>query len=282
MVKEDGGHVVDRPRAAGRRALVQVRGRQQLARRPGQPGDQGRVRQQRDHGRRRRSLGGVARSADGGPRRRRAPEQGASDHRANTPLQRQARVPRPRRRTYETSCRANGRYELRRPQLNFDLDTDIRISEVLAARWLMKIDAEQEALDFYQTRLTFDRGNLTFRKDEIELFAYDNERAGTWDDPLHLVGNIGIYAYDYGYNRRASACGRSSAASTPSCTTPTTSRPAGRPARPSRRRRRNRRSRIAAARGAGGTDSRRLSFARSPTTTRTCSPSGSADAGSRP
>ena len=152
------------------------------------------------------SLGGAASvkgEAAGPPPADRAPEQGASDVKANTPYSAKLEFHGRGVGLYEaTLSRENDRYELRRPQLNFDLITDIRISEVLAARWLMKIDAEQEALDFYQTRLTFDRGNLTFRKSNFELFAYDNEKAGTWDDPLHLVGDIGIYSYDYGYNRQ--------------------------------------------------------------------------------
>ena len=97
-----------------------------------------------------------------------APEQGASDIRANTPYSAKLEFHGRGVGLYEALLsRENGRYELRRPQLNFDLNTDIRISEVLAARWLMKIDAEQEALDYYQTRLTFDRGNLTFRKNDV-------------------------------------------------------------------------------------------------------------------
>ncbi len=152
------------------------------------------------------SLGGAAGLAgtgDGPPPADRAPEKGASAVRANTPYSAKLEFHGRGIGLYESFLsRENSRYELRRPQLNFDLITDIRISEVLVGRWLMKIDAEQEALDFYQTRLTFDRGNLTFRKSNVELFAYDNENAGTWDDPLNLVGNIGIYGYDYGYNRQ--------------------------------------------------------------------------------
>ena len=98
--------------------------------------------------------------------------------------------------------RENSRYELKRPTLDFDLETAIRMSDVLTGRWVMKINSQEEALDLFRTRLVFDRGNLTFRKGGSEIFGYDNEAAGTWDDPLHLVGNIGIYSYDYGYHRQ--------------------------------------------------------------------------------
>ena len=98
--------------------------------------------------------------------------------------------------------RAHDRFELRRPRLDFELDTGIRISDVLAGRWLLRINSEQPQTEFFRTRLIFDRGNLTFRKNNVEVFGYDNEAAGTWDDALHLVGDVGIYGYDYGYERQ--------------------------------------------------------------------------------
>jgi hypothetical protein len=146
---------------------------------------------------------GAAAPTAGPASRDAAPARGASDVRSNTAYSAKLEFHGRAIGLYESDLsRANERYELRRPRLDFELDTGIRISEVLAGRWLMRIDAEQEALDFFRTRLTFDRGNLTFRKDGVEIFAYDNEAAGTWDDPLHLVGDIGIYGYDYGYDRQ--------------------------------------------------------------------------------
>lgn len=103
---------------------------------------------------------------------------------------------------YESNlARENDRFEFRRPRLDFELETGVRISDVLTGRWLMKISSEEER-DFFRTSLVFDRGNLTFRRNHLEIFAYDNEAAGTWDDPLHLVGDVGIYGYDYGYERQ--------------------------------------------------------------------------------
>jgi len=94
------------------------------------------------------------------------------------------------------------RFELRRPDMNIDLDFGIRISEVLRARFLTNIRSETEDVEFYRSRLNFDRGNLDFQQKDLRIFAYDNDDAGTTDDPLHLVGNVGIYHHAYGFGRQ--------------------------------------------------------------------------------
>lgn len=94
------------------------------------------------------------------------------------------------------------RFELRRPDMDIDLDFGIRISEVLRARFLMNINSEAEDVEFYRSRLNFDRGHLDFQQKDLRIFAYDNDAAGTWDDPLHLVGDIGIYHHPYGFDRQ--------------------------------------------------------------------------------
>jgi hypothetical protein len=130
------------------------------------------------------------------------PARGASQVRSNTPYSAKLEFHGRGIGLYESSFSdERDRFELRRPRLELDLDTGIRISEVLTARWLMKISSETE-VNFYETNLNLDRGNITFRGRSMEIFAYDNEAAGTWDDPLHLVGDVGIYGYDYGYDRQ--------------------------------------------------------------------------------
>lgn len=96
----------------------------------------------------------------------------------------------------------NDRFELRRPNMDIDLDFDIRMSDVLEARFLMNINSETENVEFFRSRLNFDRGHLLFTQPRLEIYAWDNESAGTWDDPLHLVGAVGIYDYGFGYDRQ--------------------------------------------------------------------------------
>lgn len=97
---------------------------------------------------------------------------------------------------------ALSRYELRRPQMDIDLGFDIRVSDVLRAHWLMNIDPQKEDVQDYRSRLNFKRGALEFEKPDLRLTAYDSETIGTWDDPMHLVGAIGVFERPYGSQRQ--------------------------------------------------------------------------------
>jgi hypothetical protein len=94
------------------------------------------------------------------------------------------------------------RYELRRPEMDTDLGFDIRVSDVVKVRFLTNINSEQQAVQDYRTSLNFDRGSLLFNKGKLQVLGWDNETIGTWDDPMHLVGAIGIYQHPYGYDRQ--------------------------------------------------------------------------------
>ncbi len=94
------------------------------------------------------------------------------------------------------------RFELRRPDMDIDFGFDIRMSEALSAHILTNIRSETEDVEFFRTRLNFDRGSLSLLRPHLNLFAYDNESAGTWDDPMHLVGDVGIYSHAYGFERQ--------------------------------------------------------------------------------
>ncbi len=94
------------------------------------------------------------------------------------------------------------RYELRRPEMDTDLGFDIRVSDVVKVRFLTNINSEQQVAQDYRTSLNFDRGSLLFAKGKLQVLGWDNETIGTWDDPMHLVGAIGIYRHPYGYDRQ--------------------------------------------------------------------------------
>lgn len=91
------------------------------------------------------------------------------------------------------------RYELRRPDFDLDLDFNIRMSDVLDARMLTNIRSQTEDFQFFRSRLNFDRGSLHLHSNQIDLYAFDNDRVESWEDPLHLVGDVGIYGHDFGY-----------------------------------------------------------------------------------
>jgi len=91
------------------------------------------------------------------------------------------------------------RYELSRPLFDIDLDFGIRLSDMLKGHVLTNINPQKEDVQDYQSRLNWKRGSLEFDRPDLKLLAFDSETIPTWDDPAHLVGNIGIYDHPFGY-----------------------------------------------------------------------------------
>jgi hypothetical protein len=102
---------------------------------------------------------------------------------------------------FERNEQRGGRMELRRPLIDMDLDFRIRINPDLEAHVLANIDNEAENVEFYQTRLNFDRGSLTLDNPAVFLKVWDNEGILPWEDPLRLVGGVGIYDHRFGYGK---------------------------------------------------------------------------------
>ncbi|MBI5835935.1 MAG: glycogen-binding domain-containing protein [Candidatus Eisenbacteria bacterium] len=94
------------------------------------------------------------------------------------------------------------RMELGRPTFDLDVNFAARMSDVLDARVLTNIQSEYDGVQFFRTRLNFDRGSLRLHTDQIDLLAFDNDSIPAWGDPLGLVGNIGIYRHAFGYRQQ--------------------------------------------------------------------------------
>jgi hypothetical protein len=94
------------------------------------------------------------------------------------------------------------RFEMRRPEMDTDLSFDVRVSDVLKAHLLTNINSEKQSAQDYRTNLSFDRGSLEYAKGKLQVMGWDNLAIETWDDPLHLVGAVGIYQHPYGYDRQ--------------------------------------------------------------------------------
>jgi hypothetical protein len=94
------------------------------------------------------------------------------------------------------------RYEITRPTYDTDLGFDVRISDVFKSRLLLNVNPRNEDVQDYRSRLNFKRGSLQLDQQDYRVLAYDSENIGTWDDPLHLVGAIGVFEHPYGYQRQ--------------------------------------------------------------------------------
>jgi hypothetical protein len=102
----------------------------------------------------------------------------------------------------------NPQWDLARPDFDIDLHWNIRVNEDLSANLLTKINNQHENVQLWQTSLEFDRGNLLLQNEDINLIAFDNDSVGTFDDPLHLVGDIGIYHYAWGFQQQGAMAWR--------------------------------------------------------------------------
>lgn len=93
------------------------------------------------------------------------------------------------------------RYEIERPTFDVDLGFGIRISDLLRARVLTNIDPQKEDVQDFRSRLNFKRGSMEFAQPGMRIFGFSSETIPAWDDPARLVGNVGIYAHPFGYQR---------------------------------------------------------------------------------
>ena len=97
-----------------------------------------------------------------------------------------------------------GRFELNRPTMDLDLDWNIRANDYLDIHMLTSInnEGEEAVTDFWKTNLRFDRGSIHLHAPNLNILMFDNESAGRFDDPLELVGGVGIYNQDFGYRQQ--------------------------------------------------------------------------------
>lgn len=94
------------------------------------------------------------------------------------------------------------RFELTRPTFDVDLGLDVRISSALQGHLVLNVNPENEDVQEYRSRLNFKRGSLLLTQPAFQLLAYDSESIGTWDDPFHLMGAVGVFDHPYGYRRQ--------------------------------------------------------------------------------
>lgn len=103
---------------------------------------------------------------------------------------------------------SNPEWNLDRPNFDIDLDYNIRVNEDLSAHVLTNVNNQNQNVQLWETNLRFDRGSLNLQNEDINLVAFDNDSVGVWDDPLHLVGDIGIYHHPWGYNQQGAMAWR--------------------------------------------------------------------------
>jgi hypothetical protein len=56
-----------------------------------------------------------------------------------------------------------------------------------------------------RAEVLFDRGHIDLRKSDAGVKAFENDSTWASADPFHLFGNVGVYGYDAGFERRGFA-----------------------------------------------------------------------------
>lgn len=102
----------------------------------------------------------------------------------------------------EARDREGDRVMLEKPRHDINLAFDLQLNPSLRGEVELNIDNVSDLSEMWRTRLNFQRAKLTLTRPEFKLELFDNVASFASDDPLHLVGKVGTYAYDYGYGAR--------------------------------------------------------------------------------
>ena len=93
------------------------------------------------------------------------------------------------------------RFMLNKPENDLNFGIKIKFSSNLEGYTLLNVNNITEGSEMWKTHLNYKRTLIKLRADYFNVTAFDNFGLITFDDPLHLVGNIGYDGYDFGYGQ---------------------------------------------------------------------------------
>ncbi len=94
------------------------------------------------------------------------------------------------------------RYMLDKPEHNINLGIKVRFNQYFEGFTMMSINNTDEGSDMWRTHLVYKRTYLKLKTEYFKLTAFDKYGFITFDDPMHIVGDIGRYNYAFGYDQR--------------------------------------------------------------------------------
>ena len=96
----------------------------------------------------------------------------------------------------------DSRYMLDKPEHDIELGLKIKFNNQFEGFTVMNMNNNAEGSDMWQTHMLFKKTYLKLKTDYFHLTAFDKYGFITFDDPLHMVGDIGKYHYAFGYDQR--------------------------------------------------------------------------------
>jgi hypothetical protein len=100
---------------------------------------------------------------------------------------------------------SGGQFQLTKPTHDLNVLFNVRINENMTAKILADINSSRENTEPWRTHLNFDRGRMDLRFAHWGITSFDNEGVVTPMDSLHVLGDVGIYRYPFGYNLTGAA-----------------------------------------------------------------------------
>ena len=94
------------------------------------------------------------------------------------------------------------RFMLEKPVNDLDFGIKVKLNQNFDVFTLLNVNNNEESVDIWKTHFKYEKAYLRLNIDLFKLIAFDNHGMITFDDPLHFLGDDGIYHYDFGYGYR--------------------------------------------------------------------------------
>jgi len=91
------------------------------------------------------------------------------------------------------------RFMLDKPEHDLNFGIHIKFNPDFEGYTLLNVNNNEEGSEMWKTHFNYKRTYLKLKVDYFNVTAFDNFGLFTFDDPLHIVGDIGYNAYDFGY-----------------------------------------------------------------------------------
>jgi len=92
------------------------------------------------------------------------------------------------------------RFMLDKPEHDLNFGINIKFNSDFEGYTVLNVNNNEEESEMWKTHFNYERTYLKLKVDYINVTAFDNFGLFTFDDPLHIVGDIGYNGYDFGYD----------------------------------------------------------------------------------
>jgi len=92
------------------------------------------------------------------------------------------------------------RFMLDKPEHDLNFGINIKFNSDFESYTVLNVNNNEEGSEMWKSHFNYKRTYLKLKADYFNVTAFDNFGLFTFDDPLHIVGDIGYNGYDFGYD----------------------------------------------------------------------------------